>query len=143
MDVNLQKIDHIVVLMMENRSFDHMLGFLKLAHDLRSHIDHQDDSHSLLYRRYRRHPEHGRARRSFGPPRRAPHRKSASAGDSEGRLQSLIDQAARWHEAMVHAGIGAQGNPVAHQLSDFQADFLGAKRELLAARKQIGAAAGL
>jgi phospholipase C len=27
---NLQKIDHIVVLMMENRSFDHMLGFLSL-----------------------------------------------------------------------------------------------------------------
>ena len=29
-DENLQKIDHIVVLMMENRSFDHMLGFLTL-----------------------------------------------------------------------------------------------------------------
>ncbi len=29
-DDNLQKIDHIVVLMMENRSFDHMLGFLSL-----------------------------------------------------------------------------------------------------------------
>ncbi|NUQ25986.1 MAG: hypothetical protein HUU34_18715 [Saprospiraceae bacterium] len=27
---NLSKIDHIVVLMMENRSFDHMLGFLSL-----------------------------------------------------------------------------------------------------------------
>jgi phospholipase C len=27
---NLEKIKHIVVLMMENRSFDHMLGFLKL-----------------------------------------------------------------------------------------------------------------
>src|SRR5262249_9419522 len=27
---NLQKIDNIVVLMMENRSFDHMLGYLKL-----------------------------------------------------------------------------------------------------------------
>src|ERR1700730_12300509 len=27
---NLAKIDHIVVLMMENRSFDHMLGYLKL-----------------------------------------------------------------------------------------------------------------
>src|SRR5438046_9347497 len=26
---NLQKIKHIVVLMMENRSFDHMLGYLK------------------------------------------------------------------------------------------------------------------
>jgi phospholipase C len=27
---NLQKVDHIVVLMMENRSFDHMLGYLSL-----------------------------------------------------------------------------------------------------------------
>jgi hypothetical protein len=27
---NLEKIEHIVVLMMENRSFDHMLGYLKL-----------------------------------------------------------------------------------------------------------------
>src|SRR5690349_4078929 len=27
---NLQKIEKIVVLMMENRSFDHMLGYLKL-----------------------------------------------------------------------------------------------------------------
>ena len=25
---NLMKVDHIVVLMLENRSFDHMLGFL-------------------------------------------------------------------------------------------------------------------
>src|SRR4051794_41937568 len=29
-DDNLRKIDHIVVLMMENRSFDHMLGFLTI-----------------------------------------------------------------------------------------------------------------
>ena len=31
-DSNLNKIDHVVVLMMENRSFDHMLGHLKLNH---------------------------------------------------------------------------------------------------------------
>ena len=29
-DENLKKVDHIVVLMMENRSFDHMLGFLTI-----------------------------------------------------------------------------------------------------------------
>jgi phospholipase C len=28
---NLAKVDHIVVLMLENRSFDHMLGYLRLA----------------------------------------------------------------------------------------------------------------
>src|SRR5690242_2448650 len=27
---NLQKIEHVVVLMLENRSFDHMLGYLRL-----------------------------------------------------------------------------------------------------------------
>lgn len=31
-DSNLNKINHVVVLMMENRSFDHMLGYLKLNH---------------------------------------------------------------------------------------------------------------
>ena len=28
---NLEKVDHIVVLMLENRSFDHMLGYLSLT----------------------------------------------------------------------------------------------------------------
>jgi phospholipase C len=28
---NLDKIDHVVVLMLENRSFDHMLGYLSLT----------------------------------------------------------------------------------------------------------------
>jgi len=27
---NLEKVDHVVVLMLENRSFDHMLGYLSL-----------------------------------------------------------------------------------------------------------------
>ena len=31
---NLARIDHIVVVMMENRSFDHMLGYLKLENIL-------------------------------------------------------------------------------------------------------------
>lgn len=29
--VNLEKVDHVVVLMLENRSFDHMLGYLSLT----------------------------------------------------------------------------------------------------------------
>jgi phospholipase C len=28
---NLQKVDHVVVVMLENRSFDHMLGYLSLS----------------------------------------------------------------------------------------------------------------
>jgi phospholipase C len=31
---NLDRIEHVVVLMLENRSFDHMLGYLKLKHGL-------------------------------------------------------------------------------------------------------------
>ena len=30
---DLEKVDHIVVLMLENRSFDHMLGYLSLEGD--------------------------------------------------------------------------------------------------------------
>ena len=57
--------------------------------------------------------------------------------------QHQLDEAGQWHEAMVHAGTHSQGNPAAHVLSDFQAEFIGAKRELLAARTQIAAAAGV
>src|SRR5258707_12165477 len=35
---NLEKVDHIVVLMLENRSFDHMLGYLSLE-GARSDVD--------------------------------------------------------------------------------------------------------
>jgi hypothetical protein len=44
---------------------------------------------------------------------------------------------------MVHNGTLTQGQLEAHQLSDFQADFIDAKRELLAARRQIAAQAGV
>jgi phospholipase C len=58
--------------------------------------------------------------------------------------QPLLDQSARWHEAIVHSGLREQtevGGLVApHELTDFQADFLGAKQELLAARRQLAAA---
>ena len=30
-DANLAKVDHVVVMMLENRSFDHMLGYLSLT----------------------------------------------------------------------------------------------------------------
>jgi phospholipase C len=42
---NLQKIDHIVVLMLENRSFDHMRGYLSLEgarDDIDPSRDHGD-----------------------------------------------------------------------------------------------------
>jgi phospholipase C len=70
--------------------------------------------------------------------RPTPRRKLARSS-----YQDLLTQTAAWHEAMVHTGTLTQGQPQAHQLSDFQADFLDAKRELLAARKQIAAQAGV
>ena len=47
---SLDKVDHIVVLMLENRSFDHMLGYLSLegGRGEKSSIerrDHRDDEH--------------------------------------------------------------------------------------------------
>ena len=56
-DENLKKIDHIVVLMMENRSFDHMLGFLTLEHE-RDDVDGPTREMTNEYRgeTYRVHP---------------------------------------------------------------------------------------
>src|SRR5437879_281790 len=57
---NLGKIDHIVVLMMENRSFDHMLGYLSLSAG-RSNVDglkgteFNDDSASPAVNKYSVH----------------------------------------------------------------------------------------
>src|SRR6266480_4942158 len=58
-DDNLRKIDHIVVLMMENRSFDHMLGFLKI--ELGREVDGLSDNMQNAYRDevYPVHPAQG------------------------------------------------------------------------------------
>jgi phospholipase C len=55
-DANLVKVEHIVVLMMENRSFDHMLGFLSIDRrrgevdgprpGLKNTVNAQDPDHS-------------------------------------------------------------------------------------------------
>jgi len=63
----------------------------------------------------------------------------------QAQYQTLLDQAARWQEAIVHSGVTEQiqaagGLVVAHELTDFQADFIGAKQELLAARRQLAEA---
>jgi phospholipase C len=56
-DDNLAKFDHLVVLMMENRSFDHMLGFLSID-GVRSDVDglHAGLSNSAGGRTYPVHP---------------------------------------------------------------------------------------
>ena len=53
---NLDKVDHIVVLMLENRSFDHMLGYLSL-YGKRSDVDGLQPGFSNEYqgRTYRVH----------------------------------------------------------------------------------------
>jgi phospholipase C len=56
--------------------------------------------------------------------------------------QPLVDASARWHEEMVLDGVPPPGEGLAipHELTDFQKDFLGAKADLLAARRQLDAA---
>jgi phospholipase C len=56
--------------------------------------------------------------------------------------QTLLDHAAGWHEQIVSNGVREQmgGLAVPHELSDWQEDFLGAKQELLAARRQLARA---
>ena len=56
--------------------------------------------------------------------------------------QYLLDAAPAWHEEMVKDGVQEQmsGLAVPHELTDFQQEFLGAKQELLAARRQLAEA---
>ena len=64
---NLRKIDKIVVLMMENRSFDHMLGYLKLegnrddVEGLTPGLSNSDGQKSLF------HPSSGSHRSEIEP----------------------------------------------------------------------------
>lgn len=68
--------------------------------------------------------------------------QSPRAAIPQGDYEVLLRQSASWHEGMVHSGLRTQAElgPVAHELTDFQADFLGAKQDLLAARRQLAAA---
>jgi len=54
---NLSKIDHIVVLMMENRSFDHMLGYLTLE-DGRTDVNGLTKSMANTFGGKTYHPRH-------------------------------------------------------------------------------------
>jgi phospholipase C len=56
--------------------------------------------------------------------------------------QPLLDASVRWHEEMVLDGVPQPGEGLAipHELTDFQKDFLGAKADVLAARRQLDAA---
>jgi phospholipase C len=56
--------------------------------------------------------------------------------------QPLLDDSVKWHEEMVLDGVPQPGEGLAipHELTDFQKDFLGAKADLLIARRQLDAA---
>jgi len=53
-----------------------------------------------------------------------------------------FDHMLKWHEEMILDGVPEPGEGLAipHELTDFQKDFLGAKADLLAARRQLDAA---
>ena len=61
---NLQKIEHLVVLVMENRSFDHMLGYLKLEAG-RTDVDGLDVGMSNSYNA-KNYPIHHLDKTAFG-----------------------------------------------------------------------------
>ena len=61
---NLHKVDHIVVLMLENRSFDHVLGYLSL-NGKRSDIDGLHPGFSNEYQG-RTYPVHHLATTALG-----------------------------------------------------------------------------
>jgi hypothetical protein len=69
-------------------------------------------------------------------------RRSTARRIKRSDYQSLVDASARWHEEMVLDGVPAPGEGLAipYELTDFQKDFLGAKADLLAARRQLDAA---
>jgi hypothetical protein len=68
--------------------------------------------------------------------------RSTARGIKRSDYQPLVDASARWHEEMVLDGVSPPGEGLAvpHELTDFQKDFLGAKADLLAARRQLDAA---
>ena len=69
---NLEKIDHVVVVMLENRSFDHVLGYLSLT-GRRPDIDGLRPGLANQYRPVRTAPARWRDGRlettGTGPPR--------------------------------------------------------------------------
>jgi phospholipase C len=90
---NLRKINHVVVLMLENRSFDHMLGYLKLEAG-RPDVEGLDASMSNMHRgkRYKvRHLQRTALTRDEDPP----HGGASIAEQVSGNMGGFVSNFAR------------------------------------------------
>ncbi|MCC7701526.1 hypothetical protein IGS59_04680 [Janthinobacterium sp. GW460P] len=92
---NLARIDHIVVLMMENRSFDHMLGYLSLEGG-RADIDGLQASHANVHAGVR-YPVHHLRRTAFGPQQDPSHTGTSVAQQLQNNNGGFVDDYAQTH----------------------------------------------
>ena len=86
---NLARIEHIVVLMMENRSFDHMLGYLSLEGG-RADIDGLQASHANLHAGVT-YPVHHLQRTAFGPQQDPSHTGLSVAQQLQNNNGGFVD----------------------------------------------------
>ena len=92
---NLARIDHIVVLMMENRSFDHMLGYLSLEGG-RADIDGLRASHANVHAGVT-YPVHHLRRTAFGPQQDPSHTGMSVAQQLQNNNGGFVDDYAQTH----------------------------------------------
>ncbi|MDO8035956.1 hypothetical protein O3297_21265 [Janthinobacterium sp. SUN128] len=92
---NLARIDHIVVLMMENRSFDHMLGYLSLEGG-RADIDGLQASHANVHAGVT-YPVHHLRRTAFGPQQDPSHTGMSVAQQLQNNNGGFVGDYAQTH----------------------------------------------
>jgi len=100
---NLAQIDHIVVLMMENRSFDHMLGYLSLEGG-RSDIDGLRVGHANTHAGVS-YPIHHLQRTAFGPEQDPSHTGASVAVQLQNRNGGFVDDYAQTHPGDPDPGL--------------------------------------
>ena len=92
---SLSQIDHIVVLMLENRSFDSMLGYLALdaTYEFRDQVDGLEATMKNTYKRrtYRVHPLPGTTMQSWETPSHdGPDVDKQLAGHGDGFVENFV-----------------------------------------------------
>jgi phospholipase C len=92
---NLKRIKHIVVLMMENRSFDHMLGYLQLL-DGQEEVTGPRDARPIMYDNEERRPVY-LSKTAFPKSMDPPHGKKAirdqiNGGAMDGFIESFAEE---------------------------------------------------
>jgi phospholipase C len=92
---NMRRVNHIVVLMMENRSFDHMLGYLQLLDD-QAEVEGPRDAEPIVYDGEPHGPVY-LTKTAFPKSMDPPHGKKAIAaqingGAMDGFVQSFADE---------------------------------------------------